>query len=229
MFTSVGAVNKPHLVRGNFTLKSNSQQGFLVSAGDLNVIKSLEIAGHVDPAVNTSASLGMTGGNIVGTNNTELQVNFGFAMSGGRFKTTDVGLTTSNHTVLLRGAMSVTGGIIDLSQDTNGLHLGALEVVGNVTFTGGTYLARFVATATSLECNLWKVTDGTFSTAAGANVTATISSGALPAADPLAPRYWDIITTTGGIPAGDALPTLAAPAGVTGVDRDTRRLYSLKW
>ena len=147
----------------------------------------------------------------------------------GTFETTDVGLTTTNHTVLLRGDMTVTGGLINLSQDPEGLHLGALEVVGNVIFTGGTFYARFVGTADSLECNLWKVTNGSFSTTAGANIIATKSNGVLPAAVPQTPRYWDIITATGAIPAADPLPTLAAPAGMTGIDRAARTKYSLKW
>jgi len=132
--------------------------------------------------------------------------------------------------VHVRGAVSVTGGIIDLSQDSNGLNLGALSVIGKVEFTGGEYKARFVGTATSLERNLWIVTNGTFTTAAGAKITATISSGALPAAVPQTPRYWDIITATGAIPAADSPPTLTAPpAGVTGEIRSMREKYSLKY
>jgi len=231
VFTNIGATNNPHLIQGDFTLKSNSQKAFKVQlGGHLKIVKSLEIAGNCDPAFPGSASLWMrdTFSRITVTNNTELKAISGFGMNCGAFETNDVGLTISNHTVTLQGNMSVTGGIIDLSQDANGLHLGALEVFGNVTFTGGEYRARFVGTATSLECNLWKV-NGTFTTAAGANITATISSGALPAADPLLPRYWDIITATGKIPAGDPLPTLAAPAGVTGEIRSMREKYSLKY
>ena len=59
--------------------------------------------------------------------------------------------------------MTVSGGTVDLSQDANGLHLGALVVSGDVSFTGGIYKAKYVGTDTSEECNRW-ISQATFTT-----------------------------------------------------------------
>ena len=227
VFTHAGGDPNPHIVEGVFTLKSNSQRAFKVqSGGHLLVVKSLEIAGNWDPAVSGSASLWMrdTASKITVTNNTELNATNGYGMNAGTFETTDVGLTTSNHTVILRGDMSVTGGIIDLSQDSNGLHLGALEVVGNVTFTGGTFNARVVGTATSEECNRWLCT-GEFNSTAAATLAVSVSSGT---PDPNVCWDWTSIEAQGTFPVGTVLPTVTG-TGFSGVLSTDRKQFNVNW
>ena len=228
-FTNIGETNNPHLIQGNFTLKSNSDQAFLVKAGGhLQVVKTVEIAGRIDPGVNTSVSLGMTGGTITATNSIELKATNGFAMNGGTFKTTNLGSVANNFTLLLNGHTNVTGGSIELSHNSIGGDLGALSVIGNVSFTGGTYFAKIVGDANSLERHRW-ISTGTFTTTAGATITPIVSSGTLAASDPRNPRYWNIITADLTIPVASVLPTVPLASGFTGVLSMDRKQFDLKW
>ena len=230
VFTNIGATNNPHLIQGDFTLKSNSQKAFLVkTGGHLKVIKTLEIAGYSDPADNTSGSLAMTGGTITATNSIRLKTTNDFKMSGGTFATTNVGAVVNNYTLILTGKMTVTGGFIDLSQDTNGLNLGALSVEGNVSFTGGEYIAKIVGTPTNnvRERNRW-ISTGTFTTTAAALITPVLTSTTtLPPKVAGAPLKWNVITATGEVPPNTVLPTVGG--GFVGMLRPARDEYDLQW
>lgn len=197
------------------------------SGGHLHVVKSLEIAGHWDTTDSASASLKMTGGTITGTNSIQLQVDYGFLMNGGTFTTTHDGVTNSDYTFILTGNMKVAGtGVVDLYQDSVGLHLGALSVIGNVDFEGGTYKAKIVGTATSTERNRW-ISSGTFTTDAYATITPIVTSTALGTSDPNNPRYWNVISATNGISADALLPTIPAEYGRR--TRLNRTEYDLQW
>jgi len=234
VFTNIGATNNPHLIQGDFTLKSNSQKAFKVQlGGHLKIVKSLEIGGNWDPAVPGSASLWMrdTFSRITVTNSIELELTNGFGMNNGTFATTNVGVTTGNYTLILRGAVSVTGGIIDLSQDSNGLNLGALSVIGNVEFTGGEYKAKIVGTPTNQvrERNRW-ISSGTFTTTAAALITPVLTSTTtLPPKDPNDILTWNVITADNRFPMNPVLPSLPANSQFTEELIDDRKKFNLVW
>jgi len=229
VFTNIGATNNPHLIQGDCTLKSNSQKAFLVkTGGHLRIVKTLEIAGHFDPANANSASLGMTGGKITATNSYELKVTHGFAMSGGDFKTTNTGAVGGNFTLYLNGNMIVTDGTIELSQNTQGAELGALSVMGTsgqVSFTGGVYKAKIVAG--SPERSRW-ISQGTFTTTAAATITPIVSNGTLPAKVVNAPLYWNVISAGNAFPVNPVLPTIGDANFTSRLD-NARKEYDLKW
>ena len=126
---------------------------------------------------------------------------------------------------ILTGDMKVTGGIVDLYQDTNGLHLGALQVVGTVTFEGGTYIAKIVGTPTTgeRERNRWLST-GTFTTDEYANITPVVTSTALGVKTG---SRWNVISAGGAFPAVSPLPTVAG--GFTDLLYSNREEYDLVW
>ena len=206
---------------GTFVAKLSRTQGITVKAtGRLELKSDIEIKGNTD---DNTASLKMTGGEIVVNNMATVTVEKGFTIAGGTFSTVSVwepGLAT-HETVYIEGNMKVTGGTITLGSATATKQFGALQVIGAVVFEGGEFKTKANGSKgdgvpDSVERDLWTCT-GKFTMKAAAKVSPSVlhepSTG-------VAGRFWEVIVATGKFTdATKPTMSVAWDCAITGTDK----------